>query len=191
MVNLYPHNEFKHYTDTGPVLEKAWAVRAGLGWQGKNSLLLNSNLGSYCFISVIITDLNLEPDTKQSDHCGTCSACITACPTDAIIQPKVVDSRKCISYWTIEAKPDLTIPDDITEKLNGWLFGCDICQEVCPWNGKIKPTVNINFEPRDNQTELDLKSVGEMDEESFRIRFRNSPLKRTKLKGLQRNAISL
>jgi len=185
---FFPENKFKVYVDTGPVLEKQWAVRAGLGWQGKNSLLLNKHFGSYVFIGIMITDLVINPDNPVRDMCGKCTACIDACPVDAIVEPKVVDSRKCLSYWTIETKEDTIFPKEISDKLNGWLFGCDICQEVCPWNSKNIYTNINNFKPRNGETELSLDDILNMTESEFRLRFKNSPIKRSKLPGLKRNA---
>jgi epoxyqueuosine reductase len=188
---LFPDNEFKTYVDTGPVLEKQWAVRAGVGWQGKNSLLLNKRLGSYFFIGIIITDMLLDADKPQKNYCGSCTACIDNCPTGAIVEPFVVDSRKCISYWTIETKGNTSFPENISGRLNGWLFGCDICQEVCPWNSKQEFVDFDYFKPRQGETELALKQILSMNEEEFRLRFKNTPLKRSKLSGLQRNAVEL
>jgi epoxyqueuosine reductase len=187
MKSKFPGEEFKHYTDTGSVLEKLWAWRAGLGWQGRHSLLINRRLGSWCFISVIITSLEIEADTQSNDFCGSCTSCITACPTNAIVADKVVDSGKCISYWTIESKGIQEFPAYISGNLNGWLFGCDICQEVCPWNSKTKSTQIAEFLPRNNQTTLTRDYINSLDNETFKLRFRNSPIKRRKLGGLQLN----
>lgn len=184
----YPSFNSKSYVDTGAILEKQWAVRAGLGWQGKNSLILNKDFGSYFFIGVIINNFPFTNDEIEKDRCSTCKKCIDACPTGAIIADKVVDSNKCIAYWTIEAKPDKDFPDDIRENLNGWAFGCDICQEVCPWNkNKPKITEELSFYPRNNETNFDYEQIKEFSEETFRTRFKNSPIKRTKLNGIKRN----
>jgi len=129
----YPDSLNKYYVDTGPILEKQWAVRSGIGWQGKNGIIINKKYGSYFFIGIIVTTLEIPPDIPEKDHCGTCSLCLEACPTQAIIQPKIIDANKCISYWTIEAKSQ-NIPEEISKNLNGWAYGCDICQEICPWN---------------------------------------------------------
>lgn len=188
---IWPSNSFKTYVDTGPILEKQWAIKAGLGWQGKNSLLLNKKLGSFCFIGIIITDLEIPSDHIQQDHCGKCTACIDACPTGAIVMPKVIDSRKCISYWTIETKSDKKFPSEISTNLNSWLFGCDICQDVCPWNKKVKIEIKDEFLPINNQIELKLDEVKEMTQEKFSVRFKNTPIKRSKLAGLIRNASEL
>jgi len=187
----YPENKFKVYVDTGPILEKQWAVRAGVGWQGKNSLLINKKSGSYFFIGIIITDLEIPPDKPQPNYCGSCRACIDSCPTNAIVEPYVLDSRKCISYWTIETKGERQFPESLSQNLNGWLFGCDICQEVCPWNSKPNYVDFEYFKPRKNETELSLKQVLAMSQDEFRLRFKNTPLKRTKLSGLQYNAREL
>jgi epoxyqueuosine reductase len=180
--------QVKRYVDTGPVMEKAWAVRAGVGWQGKNSNIISKKNGSFFFLGVIITDMELQYDSPIGDYCGTCTACIDSCPTSAIISPGVVSAQKCIPYWTIEAKPDVEIPNSIKENLDNWLFGCDICQDVCPWNRFSKPTTITDFEPRQNETSIPLEKVGNYEQEEFSIRFKKSPIKRTKLMGLKRNA---
>lgn len=177
--------------DTAPIMDKAWAVRAGLGWIGKSSNLITTDYGSWVFLGEIIIDAELEYDADiVADHCGTCTACIDACPTDAIVEPYVVDSRRCISYATIELR-DETLPDDFKGKLEGWVYGCDICQDVCPWNRFEKPTTESRFEPRLGETSLDLDAVSEMTQEQFAQRFRRSAMKRTKLTGLKRNAAAL
>jgi len=181
----------KSYVDTGAILEKAWAVRAGIGWQGKNSLILNKEDGSYFFLGVIITDLEIEPDNLYGDFCGSCNKCMVACPTKAIILPKVITPLKCIAYWTIEAKPDVKLPEEISKNLNGWLFGCDICQEVCPWNSKAHITKIENFFPRNNETALNLVQIENMSKDEFSERFRKTPIKRSKLEGIKRNAREL
>lgn len=177
--------------DTAPVMEKAWAVRAGLGWIGKHSNLITRDFGSWVFLGEIFVDIELEyDDAIVEDHCGTCTACLDACPTDAIVEPYVVDSRKCISYATIELR-DETLPDEIASNLNGWLYGCDICQDVCPWNRFEKPTSEGSFEPRKNESSLSLNEVAAMDHAEYVERFRGSAMKRTKLSGLKRNAEAL
>lgn len=184
----YPEEKFKCYVDTGPILEKQWAKRAGIGWQGKNSLILSKDLGSYFFIGIIITTLELEQDKPVKDLCGTCTKCINYCPTSAIVDNRVVDSNKCISYWTIEAKPNINTPENISNNQNNWIYGCDICQEVCPWNkNKPKLTSELSFYPRNNETILDYSFINSMTEEEFKLRFKNSPIKRTKLAGIKRN----
>ncbi len=185
---LFPCSISKCYVDTGPILEKQWAVAAGIGWQGKNSLIMNKKDGSWFFIGIIITTAEFEPDSPLADHCGKCDLCMKSCPTDAIIAPKVIDSNKCISYWTIEAKADRDIPFDIAGNMNSWIFGCDICQDVCPWNRKVKPVYDKVFSPRLGQTQLKLDDLIEMTDEDFRLRFSNSPVKRPKLAGMKRNA---
>jgi len=187
----FPSNHFKPYVDTGPVLEKQWAVRAGVGWQGKNSLLLNKKFGSYCFIGLIITDLSITPNKKINNYCGSCTACIDACPTSAIVSDFIVDSGKCISYWTIESDREKKFPDSIKKNLNGWIFGCDICQEVCPWNSKKKIADFSDYQPRYGETDVELQLILEMNDKDFSNRFRNTNLKRSKLTGLQRNAREL
>jgi epoxyqueuosine reductase len=186
-----PHAEGKICVDTSPVLEKAWAVRAGIGWLGKHSNVITTDHGSWVFLGEIILNIELEYDAEVvADHCGSCTACLDACPTQAIVEPYVVDSRKCISYATIELRDD-QLPSDIADNLNGWLYGCDICQDVCPWNRFEKPTTEPRFEPRNDETSLDLASLPEMTHEEYVQRFRGSAMKRTKLAGLQRNALAL
>jgi len=136
ILEQYPDSTNKCYVDTGPILEKQWAVRSGIGWQGKNSLIINRKYGSNFFIGIIITTLELEPDQPIKDYCGTCTKCLDDCPTKAIVKPKVVDGNKCISFWTIETKT-ATIPEETRKNISGWAYGCDICQDVCPWNKKV------------------------------------------------------
>ena len=175
------------YVDTGPVMDKAWAVRAGLGWQGKHTNIINPDLGSWFFIANIITNYDFGYSEIITDHCGSCTACIDACPTHAIVDEYIIDSNKCISYLTIENKEE--IPPEFKGKFDGWIFGCDICQDVCPWNIKFSEVCNIEeFRPAEGETEISLKSVIEMDEETFKRKYAVSPVKRTKLKGLRRNA---
>lgn len=188
---IFPESESKCYVDTGPILEKAWAVKAGIGWQGKNSLILTRRFGSYMFLGIIISTIEIEPDKIVKDYCGKCNLCIESCPTGAIVSPKVIDSRKCISYWTIETKGKKEFPEIVSKNLNGWFFGCDICQEVCPWNRKKIYTECKEFYPRNNQTEIECERMLNMEEDEFQIRFKNSPLKRAKLEGLKHNMIYL
>ena len=177
--------------DTAPMMDKAWAVRAGLGWLGKHTNLINTDIGSWVFIGEILLNLELEYDTKiVEDHCGTCTACLDACPTSAIVEPYVVDSRKCISYATIELR-DETLPADVAANMEGWLYGCDICQDVCPWNRFETPTDESRFEPRDGETSFDLDEVLSLTPESYAGRFRRTAIKRAKLSGLKRNAATL
>jgi len=186
-----PDADGKACVDTVPIMEKAWAARAGLGWIGKHSNLITKDHGSWVFLGEIILDLELEYDRPEpEEHCGTCTACIDACPTGAIVQPYVVDSRRCISYATIELR-DETLPGNIAENLNGWLYGCDICQDVCPWNRFEKPSGEPRFEPRAGETSLDLDRIGDMEHPEYVERFRKSAMKRTKLTGLKRNADAL
>jgi epoxyqueuosine reductase len=174
--------------DTAPMMEKAWAVRAGLGWIGKHSNLITKELGSWVFLSELLLDVELEYDREiVDDHCGTCTACLEACPTGAIVEPYVVDSRKCISYATIELR-DENLPTDIASNLNGWLYGCDVCQDVCPWNRFEEPSEEPAFEPRKGETSLSLEGIDRMEHEDYVERFRGSAMKRTKLSGLKRNA---
>ncbi|MBE2189350.1 MAG: tRNA epoxyqueuosine(34) reductase QueG [Desulfobulbaceae bacterium] len=192
IIQEFPDSKNLCYIDTGPILEKQWAVRAGIGWQGKNSLVLSPDYGSYFFLCVIISTAEFEPDTAIADKCGTCVKCIKACPTDAIVADGVVDSRKCLSYWTIEAKHHIEIPTEISEKMEGWIFGCDICQEVCPWN-KNKPKITdfVSFQPRNGSTVLQHDSIAQMSDIEFTERFSKSPIKRLKLLGLKRNSKAL
>ena len=177
--------------DTAPAMDKVWAARAGLGWIGKSSNLITTDYGSWVFIGEILLDTELEYETEiVADHCGSCTACLDACPTGAIVEPFVVDARKCISYATIELRDD-ELPGEFEGKMDGWLYGCDICQDVCPWNRFETPTSETRFEPRYNETALRLDDVSRYSPEAFVERFRKSPMKRTKLAGLQRNAIAL
>lgn len=186
-----PSAEGKVCVDTAPMMDKAWAVRAGLGWLGKHSNVITKDLGSWVFIGSLILNIELEDDVViVEDHCGTCSACIDACPTEAIVEPYVVDSRRCLSYATIELRSD-ELPTEIVENMEGWLYGCDICQDVCPWNRFETPTTETRFEPRLGETSLDLAKVLSMTHDKYVERFRFSSMKRTKLQGLQRNASSL
>ena len=183
--------EGKICVDIQPVMDKAWAVRAGLGWIGKHSNVITKEYGSWVFLGEILLNIELEYDTFiEPDHCGSCTACLDACPTNAIVAPFVVDSKRCLSYATIELRsPEL--PREITEYLDGWLYGCDICQDVCPWNRFQKPTEEERFEPRENNISPDLKEIAEISHEEYVTRFRRSAIKRAKLGGLQRNARQL
>ena len=175
------------FVDSAPVLERTWAQRSGLGWVGKNGNLINKQMGSFFFIATLITDLDLEADAPfAKDYCGTCSRCIDACPTDAILPGKVVDGSKCISYFTIELK-DMLIPNEMKGKFENWMFGCDICQDVCPWNRFSKPTNEIEFMPLPEILDLSTKEWEMMSEEKFKTIFKHSPLSRSKLRGIQRN----
>jgi epoxyqueuosine reductase len=183
--------EGKACVDIQPMMDKAWAVRAGLGWIGKHTNLITRSYGSWVFLGELILNLELEPDAVAvEDHCGSCTLCLEACPTDAITEPYVVDSRKCISYATIELRtPEL--PEDVARNMNGWLYGCDICQDVCPWNRFEQPTAEARFEPRPGNVNASLAGILEATPETYSERFRRSAIKRAKLTGLQRNARAL
>ncbi|TNF00536.1 MAG: tRNA epoxyqueuosine(34) reductase QueG, partial [Bacteroidetes bacterium] len=178
--------EGRVFVDSAPVMDKAWAKKSGLGWIGKNANLIHPKHGSFFFIAELIIDLELEPDGPMKDYCGTCTRCIDACPTDAIVQPYVVDGSKCISYLTIELKDEL-IPKEFSGKMENWMFGCDICQDVCPWNRFSKPHVEPLFDPHEDLLRLKNNDWQELSEEVFAKLFRNSAVKRTKYKGLKRN----
>ncbi|MGX7667178.1 tRNA epoxyqueuosine(34) reductase QueG [Flavobacterium pedocola] len=173
------------FVDSAPVLDKAWAAKSGLGWVGKNANLLSKQVGSFFFIAELIVDLDLDYDTITTDHCGTCTACIDACPTEAIVAPYVVDGSKCISYFTIELKENL--PMEMKGKFDDWMFGCDVCQDVCPWNRFSKPHQESLFNPNPELLSFSKKDWEEITEETFRKVFKNSAVKRTKLEGLRRN----
>ena len=175
------------FIDSAPVLERSWAQRSGLGWVGKNGNLINKQSGSFFFIATLITDLELEyDDAYAKDFCGTCTKCIDACPTQAILPDKVIDGSRCISYFTIELK-ELLIPDNMKGKFENWMFGCDSCQDVCPWNRFSSPNNEPAFTPIPEILNLSSKEWMEMTEESFRKIFKSSPLSRSKYKGIQRN----
>ncbi len=175
------------FVDSAPVLERTWAQRSGLGWVGKNGNLINKQNGSYFFIATLIIDLELHyEDPFVKDFCGTCTRCIDACPTDAILPNKVVDGSKCISYFTIELKEKL-IPEEWKGKFDNWMFGCDTCQEVCPWNRFADTSSEIEFQPLPAILNFSTKQWEELTEESFKTIFRNSPLKRAKFEGIKRN----
>lgn len=173
------------FVDSAPVLDKAWAAKSGLGWIGKNSNLITKSVGSFYFVAELIIDLDLEYDHTTTDHCGTCTACIDACPTEAIVAPYVVDGSKCISYFTIELKDN--IPETMKGKFNDWAFGCDVCQDVCPWNKFSKPHNEPLFNPHPDLLSMTKKDWEEITEETFKKVFKNSAVKRTKLDGLKRN----
>lgn len=173
------------FMDFAPVMEKSWAAKSGLGWIGKNANLITQKTGSFYFIAELILDLELEYDNPTTDHCGSCTACIDACPTQAIVSPYVVDGSKCISYYTIELKEN--IPQEMKGKLDDWMFGCDVCQDVCPWNRFSKAHSEPLFTPYPELLSYSKKDWEEITEETFAKVFTNSPLKRTKLEGLKRN----
>lgn len=175
------------FVDSAPVLERTWAQKSGLGWIGKNGNLITKQSGSFYFIATLITDKEFVYDDPWArDYCGTCTKCIDACPTEAILPDKVIDGSKCISYFTIELK-DMLIPDEMKGKFDGWMFGCDTCQDVCPWNRFSKPHSETSFSPIPEILNLATKEWEMMTEESFKTIFRHSPLRRTKWKGIQRN----
>lgn len=175
------------FVDSAPVLERSWAVRSGLGWIGKNGNLINRQNGSFFFLATLITDLDLNyDDAFAGDYCGTCRRCIDACPTDAILPDKTINGSQCISYFTIELKDEL-IPDVMKGKFQNWMFGCDVCQDVCPWNSFSKPHNEISFQPLPELLNLSTNEWEEMTEEAFKKIFKNSPLSRAKHKGIRRN----
>ena len=173
------------FVDSAPVMERAWAQRSGLGWIGKNSLLLNREMGSFFFIAELIIDLPLAYDSAAKDFCGSCTACIDACPTDAITEPYVVDGSRCISYFTIELKEN--IPAEVKGKFQNWIFGCDICQDVCPWNSFAKPHREESFYPSNELSEFSKQDWKEITDDVFEKVFGRSAVKRTKIHGLKRN----
>lgn len=186
-----PETEGKACVDIQPLMDKAWGVRAGLGWIGKHTNLITQDYGSWVFIGELLLNLELEYDgNRVEDHCGACTLCIEACPTQAITEPYVVDSNKCISYATIELR-DEKIPSEIADELNGWLYGCDICQDVCPWNRFQQETDEPRFQPRAGNVNASLSDVLDLTPETYAERFRHSAMKRAKLAGLQRNARAL
>jgi epoxyqueuosine reductase len=173
------------FVDSAPVLDKAWAKKSGLGWVGKSGNLINKKSGSFFFIAELILDLELPSDTIVTDHCGTCTACIDECPTEAIVEPMVVDGSKCISYYTIELKE--SIPESVHGTFDNWMFGCDICQDVCPWNRLSKPHNEPLFNPHPDLLSMTSKDWDQINQESFSRLFSKSAVKRTKLAGLKRN----
>jgi len=175
------------FVDSAPVLERSWAQKSGLGWIGKNGNLINKKQGSFFFIASLITDLSLNADEAGvKDYCGTCTRCIDECPTDAILPDKIVDGSKCISYFTIELK-DALIPEKMKGKFDDWLFGCDVCQDVCPWNSFSKKNNEQAFTPTNEILHFTKKDWDELTEEKFKILFKDSPLKRSKYSGIKRN----
>jgi epoxyqueuosine reductase len=174
------------YVDTGPIVERVYAKYAGIGWMGKNTCIINQKKGSWLFLGVILTSLELEPDLRAPDRCGTCTRCIDACPTDALIAPYRLDSNKCISYLTIEKRG--SIPEPLRVGMGRHVFGCDICQDVCPWNGKAPVSSAPEFQPRPGLVNPALDWLAEISAEGFRAAFRGSPVRRAKLAGIRRNA---
>jgi len=184
---LNPRAKVRGVVDTAPLLEREFAVLAGLGWQGKNTLLLNKSAGSYFFLAALLVDFELAYDQPHmTDHCGTCTACLQACPTDAFVAPNVLDATRCISYLTIELRNP--IPQELREPMGDWVFGCDVCQDVCPWNSKSQPTDTQQLYPAEKMNPLDLLELFDMDDDSFRTRFRKTPLWRSRRRGILRNA---
>jgi len=173
------------FIDSAPVLERSWAAKSGVGWIGKNGNLINKESGSYFFLAEIILDLELDNDSPVNDYCGTCTACIDACPTDAILPDKVIDAHQCISYFTIELREE--IPNDVKGKFEGWMFGCDICQDVCPWNRFSKPHSEKQFLPSAELLSMRKNDWEEITEDVFKKLFKDSPLKRAKFEGIKRN----
>jgi len=175
------------FVDSAPVLERSWAVRSGLGWVGKNGNLIHKEMGSFFFIATLITDLPLSYDDPFArDYCGTCRRCIDACPTGAIVDNAVIDASRCISYLTIELKDELIAPE-FRDKMEGWMFGCDICQDVCPWNRFARPHTHAELQPLPRLLDLSTSEWEAMDEDTFRTLLRHSPIKRSKWKGIRRN----
>jgi epoxyqueuosine reductase len=187
----FPEAEGKVCVDIQPMMDKAWAERAGLGWIGKHTNLITPEYGSWVFIGELLLNVDLEYDNQKiEDHCGSCTLCIDACPTQAITEPYVVDSNKCISYATIELR-NAEIPSSVGKNLEGWVYGCDICQDVCPWNRFEQATDDSSFQPREGNVNISLTDVLELTPETYAERFRGSAMKRAKLSGLQRNARTL
>ena len=175
------------FVDSAPVMDKAWAKKSGLGWVGKNSNLITKNQGSFFFLAELIVDVDLVDDSPIKDYCGTCTKCIDACPTEAINTPYLVDGSKCISYFTIELKDSISLPEEYRNRFENWMFGCDICQDVCPWNRFSKPHQTPEFLPKRELLDKSLKEWEEITEDVFNALFKNSAVKRTKFKGLKRN----
>ena len=173
------------FVDSAPVLDRAWAARAGLGWVGKSTMLLNRSLGSFFFLGELIVDVPLPPDGPIPDYCGSCTRCVDACPTGAIYEPYAVDANRCISYLTIERREPM--PEPIRADVGNWIFGCDVCQEVCPWNKFARPTAEPAYSPRPGVPDTSLREWIEIDVDEWRRRFRKSPVKRAKFDGFRRN----
>ena len=173
------------FVDSAPIMEKAWAKKSGLGWIGKNTNLISKKTGSFFFIAEIIVDLELEYDNEVTDHCGSCTACLDACPTDALYEPYKIDASKCISYFTIELKEQF--PNDLKKDFNDWIFGCDICQDVCPWNKFSRPNEEPLLNPLKEINQYSKKDWLELTDEVFKVVFKGSPIERSKFNGLKRN----
>ena len=191
IAGLVPEAEARWYVDTGPVLEKQWAVRAGLGWMGKHTNVITRELGSWVFLGVVISSVEFEYDGPIPDFCGDCTRCIDACPTDAIVAPYRLDAVRCISYITIEQKPKEELPADLAGKFENWAFGCDICQEVCPWNRFQQPTDEPDFQPRPGLLDITIDDLRLISDEEFERRFQGSPVRRATAEGIRRNARGL
>jgi epoxyqueuosine reductase len=190
MQREFPGVEGRYYVDTGPMMDKVWAKRAGIGWIGKHTNVITQDIGSWVFLGGLITTLELEYDSPATDHCGTCSLCIEACPTNAIVEPYVLDSNKCISYLTIEHRGE--IDPALHEKFENWIYGCDICQDMCPWNQKFSVVTNeAGFAPRERNVAPKRDEWKEMTQADFTRQFKGSAMKRTKLSGLKRNVRSI
>ncbi len=185
-----PHARTRRYVDTGPVMDKAWAVRSGIGWLGKHGNVITRDRGSWIFLGEILTTAKLEYDAPMEDYCGSCTRCLEACPTQAIVRPYVVDSARCLSYLTIEHRGEF--PEEVAAlDFSGWAYGCDTCQDVCPWNSFAQPSAEAGFEPRSWNVAPRVESLAELSVEEFRERYRGSPVKRTKVEGMRRNARTL
>ena len=184
---LFPDAQARGVVDTAPLLERDFARLAGLGWIGKNTLLLNQQFGSQFFLAAMLTDVVLDYDEPfTTDHCGTCRACLDACPTNAFPQPYVLDARRCISYLTIELRD--SFPEELRERVGDWLFGCDVCQDVCPWNHRVPPTYEPAFQPAEDKNPVDLVALFQLDDRDFRRMFRHTPMWRARRSGILRNA---
>lgn len=185
---LNPAAESRWYVDTGPVLEKQWAVRAGLGWMGKHTNVITRSHGSWVFLGVLISSLDFDYTPSIPDFCGSCTRCIDACPTDAIIAPYQLDGTRCISYITIEQKPKEELAPELGASMENWAFGCDICQDVCPWNRFQQNTDEVAFQPREGVLDLTIAQLRDMSDEEFQSRFQGSPVRRATAEGMRRNA---
>ncbi len=184
----FPGTTGRVFVDTAPIMDKMWAVKAGIGWLGKHGNVITPEHGSWVFLGEVVVSLELPPDSPLPDYCGTCTRCINACPTGAIVAPHLVDARRCISYLTIELKPEQNIPRSLADKMGNRIFGCDTCQDVCPWNQKRQHTTPVqNFHPRPSLLPLSLDTIASLTPTTFSKLFKNSPVKRTKLSGLVRN----
>jgi len=182
----FPGSSNTAYVDTGPVMEKAWAQRAGIGWIGKHTNVITRDQGSWIFLGELITTVTMDPDLPETDHCGTCALCMEACPTQAIVEPYLLDANLCLSYLTIEHRGPLD--GEVTPHFDGWIFGCDVCQDVCPWNKKFAAeTEEPGFAPQEGHQEPPLREWSAMSQAEFSARFQSSPVKRAKHEGLMRN----